>query len=629
MTGPLRILFVCTANIARSPYLELRAKSLIPAEVASFSSAGTHNYPDQPMYAALQAELAARGVVAADHRSRPADLATLSQADLILTATAGHRSDLLAQYPQLARTLFTLSQFIESAQAAKAALTDLSDDPVGSAFRNRTRPRAEGDLSDPYGRGAEAAAACATKADELLDGLAGILARTDRAPEGQPNPTGESTVTDQHEILHRWGVRVPDVLLPRPQIDLSRWAVVACDQFTSQPDYWHKAAERVGDEPSTLNLIFPEAYLEQPDPQSRIAAINKAMVDYLTQGLFDSHAGTAVLVRREIATGVVRWGLIVALDLEQYSWELDARSLIRATEGTILDRLPPRVQIREGAALELPHIMVLIDDPARSVIEPLAARATELRSLYDTELMLNGGRVAGWAVDSVADLNAFAAAIDTLGRGLDPDNPLLFAMGDGNHSFATAKSIWENIKGSVPADEFNDHPARYCLVELENLHDPGLEFEPIHRVLFGATRSQFEAALAEHCGGFELTERDGLAPVMDGITDQSLQRLGFCDANGYGIYTLTDPDASLGLGTLQHAVDDLVEGSSVTVDYIHGSDITEELGRKTGNLGLLLPPVSKHTFFGSIKADGALPRKTFSMGEAQGKRYYLEARSLR
>ena len=423
------------------------------------------------------------------------------------------------------------------------------------------------------------------------------------------------------------GVRVPDVLLPTS--DLHAWAVVACDQFTSQPDYWQQVEATVGEAPSTLRLTFPEVYLDEPEPERRIAAINATMSDYLSEGLFEEHPDTMVLVRRETRHGVVRWGLMVALDLEHYSWEPDARTLIRATEGTILDRLPPRVAIRRNAPLELPHIMVLISDADRAVIEPLIDATERLTQLYDTTLMLDGGRVTGWAIDSPDDVDAVAGGLLRLHQGLDPANPLLFAMGDGNHSFATAKSIWENIKAAIPHELWAEHPARYCLVELENIHDPGLEFEPIHRVLFDTDRATFEAHLADHCASFERVAAAGVGEVLDVIEHPGRQAFGYVDADGAAVYRLKQPAASIAAGTLQRTIDALTAAGEGSVDYIHGVEATEELGRGEGNLGLLLPQVAKHTFFDSIVADGALPRKTFSLGEAQDKRYYLESRVIR
>lgn len=423
------------------------------------------------------------------------------------------------------------------------------------------------------------------------------------------------------------GVRVPDVLLPTS--DLHAWAVVACDQFTSQPGYWQQVEATVGEAPSTLRLTFPEVYLDEPEPERRITAINSAMSDYLGGGLFEEHPDTMVLVRRETRHGVVRWGLMVALDLEHYSWEPDARTLIRATEGTILDRLPPRVAIRRNAPLELPHIMVLISDADRAVIEPLIDATERLTQLYDTTLMLDGGRVTGWAIDSPDDVDAVAGGLLRLHQGLDPANPLLFAMGDGNHSFATAKSIWNDVRESLTEEQRTNYPARYCLVEIENIYDEGLEFEPIHRVLFATDRAAFETELDAHCRSFERAAAVSIDEVLRAIEEPGRQAFGYVDAQGPAIYRLDEPVASIAAGTLQRVIDSLSERGAATVDYIHGADVTEELGRAPGNIGLLLPQVAKDTFFASIVADGALPRKTFSLGEAQDKRYYLEARRIR
>lgn len=427
--------------------------------------------------------------------------------------------------------------------------------------------------------------------------------------------------------LARIGVQVADILLPRADVDLERWAVVACDQYTAQPDYWAAVEDVVGDAPSTLRLIYPEVYLGEPDPSTRIDDINASMRGYLARGLFDTYEKTLLLVRRETATGVVRWGLMVALDLERYSWNADDRTLIRATEGTILDRIPPRKQVRKDAPLELPHIMVLISDAARSVIEPLAAASGALTPVYDTQLMQHGGRVTGWAVPQ-GSLPQVADALAALHDAVDPADPLLFAMGDGNHSFATAKSCWEDIEPTLGEADRATHPARYALVEIENIFDAGLEFEPIHRVLFDTTREDFEDELARHCASFAASPAASVADVMTAVETGTTQTFGYCDATGHATYTLLDPAASIPAGTLQLVIDALVAAGH-EVDYIHGAETTSEIGARDGNVGLFLPAVPKDSFFASIVADGALPRKTFSLGEADDKRYYLEARMIR
>ena len=283
------------------------------------------------------------------------------------------------------------------------------------------------------------------------------------------------------------GFRTPRVLLPQPHVNLKKWAVIACDQYTAEPDYWRDVASAVGDAPSTLNMIFPEAYLESPDAPTRIAQIQASMKRALAEGLLREHEG-AVYVERTVG-GHVRCGLMLELDLEHYDFSSTSQSLVRPTEGTIVARLAPRIAVREHAALELPHILVLIDDPACTVIEPIAAARSTLTPLYSTELMMGGGHVAGFAVgDALAEqatrtLNALASPAAFAARyGVAPGTPvMLFAVGDGNHSLATAKAIWERNKSSVGLG----HPSRWALVEIENIHDSALQFEPIHRLLFG------------------------------------------------------------------------------------------------------------------------------------------------
>lgn len=421
-------------------------------------------------------------------------------------------------------------------------------------------------------------------------------------------------------------VRVPDVLIPAEGVDPATWAVVACDQYTSQPDYWQEVEELVGDKPSTLRLTFPEVYLEDPSTDARILNINATMRKYVDDGLLRTVERSFVLVRRQLPHGTTRWGLMVALDLDAYSWDSSSHTLIRSTEGTIMDRLPPRIRIREDAEIELPHIMVLMSDAQRQVIEPLAAQVDSLTQLYDTDLMQDGGHVTGWAVDG-EHLDAVAEGLTALANTLDPENQLLFAMGDGNHSFATAKSIWEKIKTTLPNSERENHPARYCLVELVNIYDGGITFEPIHRVLFGLSRKDFEAELSRHCATFTVEDCSDVKAVVQGLGGSG-HRFGLCDESGFTLYAVDDPAGAIPAATVQQVINSLVDAGSCTVDYIHGDDVTAELGQQPGNLGLFLPPVAKDTFFDAILRDGALPRKTFSMGEANEKRYYFEARRI-
>ena len=427
--------------------------------------------------------------------------------------------------------------------------------------------------------------------------------------------------------LEKMGLKASDLMIPKKGVDLSKWAVVACDQYTSEKDYWEDVDRIAGKEPSTLRLIFPECYLDDGDGEQRIAAINKTMDSYVKEQLFDTYRDCFFLVKRTCGESC-RWGLMASLDLDRYSWEKDSRSLIRATEGTILSRIPPRKKIRKDAPLEIPHIMVLISDKERSIIEPLADSTDRLKEVYDFELMKNGGHLQAWLVDSDSDKNAVADAFEKLYGALDPSNPLLFAMGDGNHSFATAKSCWEDIKHTLTEEERKKHPARFCLVELENIFDPGLVFEPIHRVLFNVHEDVFLAELEKNAGRIE-TEKVGCRNcIAKRIADQSRQRFGYCTADKHVVVTLEKPVANIAAGTLQKVIDSLI-AKGCSVDYIHGADVTDRLGSGKGNIGLFLPAIDKATFFDTIIKDGALPRKTFSMGEANEKRYYMEARKIR
>ncbi|MDC7228953.1 MAG: DUF1015 domain-containing protein [Sphaerochaetaceae bacterium] len=436
-----------------------------------------------------------------------------------------------------------------------------------------------------------------------------------------------SNVTQQ---LSKVALKRADIMIPKATVDLTKWAVVACDQYTSEPEYWEQVKQLVGENPSTLNLIYPEVYLEEAHPEKRIETINATMKHYIQEDLFNVYKNAFFLVHRTTPSSKIgRWGLLVALDLEQYDYAPDSRSMIRATEGTILSRIPPRKEIRKNAPLELPHIMVLINDEKRSVIEPLAKKKERLPLAYETELMAGGGALKAWVVDTDEDMLKIAESLDGMLDALPQDNPLLYAMGDGNHSLATAKSCWMDIRETLTEEELKEHPARYALVELENIFDEGLEFEPIHRVLFGLDQHTFESELAKACGHFEKEKVSDLKSLDAAINkEDGVQKFGFCDKHGYQVYILTEPKASIAAGTLQLIIDSLLAQKIASVDYIHGKDVTATLGSKDGNIGLILPEVSKSTFFDSIIRDNALPRKTFSMGEAHEKRYYMEARKI-
>ena len=434
-------------------------------------------------------------------------------------------------------------------------------------------------------------------------------------------------MSDINARLEAVGLKAADIMLPKKGTDLSKWAVVACDQYESEKEYWQSASDIVGEAPSTLRLIFPECYLEDNDGDQRIANINASMKKYVDAKLFDTYKESFFLVRRT-CSGVSRWGLMAALDLDRYSWEKGSKTLIRATEGTILSRIPPRKKIRKDAPLEIPHIMVLISDEKRSVIEPLAAKKDKLQSVYDVELMKNGGHLEAWLVNSDEDKENICKAFEKIYAALDKNNPLLFAMGDGNHSFATAKSCWEDIKATLTPEQQKNHPARFCLVELENIFDPGLVFEPIHRVFFNVPEDVFLNELKKNAESISIEEVACRNCIADKIKDQSEQRFGYCVAGKHAVVTLKKPAANIAAGTLQKVIDELVK-QKYNIGYIHGADVTDKQGSEKGNIGIFLPAIDKGTFFETIIKDGALPRKTFSMGEANEKRFYMEARAIK
>lgn len=396
------------------------------------------------------------------------------------------------------------------------------------------------------------------------------------------------------------------------------WAVIACDQHTGEPEYWESARRIAGTQPSTLDLILPEVYLSEGE--ARIPAINAAMDKYLIEVLRE-HKSSMIYLERTLAGGAVRRGLIGCIDLEDYDYTKGATSLVRATEGTVLERIPPRVAIRRGASVELPHVMVLIDDPEKTVIEPIAATAAELPVAYDFNLMLGGGKVRGYMLGEQwqTSINEALAALITpeamRARYGEDYPPLLFAVGDGNHSLATAKAAYEEVKAAL-GDAAAEHPARYALVEIVNLHDDALDFEPIYRVMMGvdpcAVLSELRAYAAALCG------------------NESAQTLEFMYAGGEGELVFEHPAQQLTVGTLQTFIDGYLKAHpEAEVDYIHGEEVTRALGRRPDSIGFIFSGMEKNQLFKTVICDGALPRKTFSMGHAEDKRYYLECRRIK
>lgn len=431
------------------------------------------------------------------------------------------------------------------------------------------------------------------------------------------------------------GLQIPRILLPKSSLDMHKWAVIACDQFTSQPEYWHQVAEIIGDAPSTFHMILPEVYLDTPEEEKRIQTTHTVMQDYLSSDVFTPFEGF-IYVLRSVGQHTRR-GLIVSLDLEHYDFTKGAQTLIRATEGTILERLPPRIRIRKQAALECPHILVLFDDPQDTVFGPLDERVESMQEMYNFDLMLGSGHLRGLAVteQGVQEkiIQALADLVDpevyAQKYGLTPGQhqPLLFAMGDGNHSLATAKAIWEEIKPEVGLD----HPARYALVEIENVHDPALTFEPIHRLLFGLQRDilqEMRAYWGDRLVIHEMISQEQMVAAVNEETDHR-HRVGMISPNGLKLIEIHNPEDNLAVGSLQKFLDAfLEEGGAEKIDYVHGVEVLFDKGSLDGNAGFYVPGMHKSDLFKTVILDGALPRKTFSMGEAKEKRFYMECRQI-
>lgn len=411
-----------------------------------------------------------------------------------------------------------------------------------------------------------------------------------------------------------------DVLLPDfNEYDARKWAVVACDQFTSEPEYWEKAEMCVGDAPSTLKMMLPEVYLSQSE--ERIPAINAEMEKY-TKSILQKHENCMIYVERTQSDESVRRGVVMAVDLECYDYTKGADTLIRATEATVIERIPPRVAIRRGASVELPHVMLLIDDPSKTVIEPLA-EALNTEKIYDFDLMLGGGHITGRLIgdDEKARMSAALDALVTPEAmknkyGDDSLAALLFAVGDGNHSLASAKALYEEIKAEIGADKAAEHPARYALVEVVNIHDDALKFEPIYRIMTGVEPSDVVSALSEY------------AAKLSG--DGAAQTVNYIFGDTKGSIVIENPEQQLTVGTLQKFIDEYIsEHKGGEVDYIHGEDSVEALAKKENSIGFIFDGMEKSQLFKTVIFDGALPRKTFSMGHAVDKRYYLECRKIR
>ena len=431
-------------------------------------------------------------------------------------------------------------------------------------------------------------------------------------------------------------VRVPQILIPKEGTDLCKWSVVACDQFTSQPQYWEDVENIVGDEPSTLRLILPEVYLGDDNEQKKIEDIHAAMKDYVDRDILRALDKGFVLVRRNVGRDNCRNGLVVAVDLEAYEYKKGAGSLIRPTEMTVIERIPPRLKVRQAATLELPHIMLIIDDPECEIIEPLIERRDEFDMVYDTDLMKNGGHISGYLIPQGKQTDEIMNKLEALADPeefkkkykLEKDYPLLnFAVGDGNHSMATAKAAWENIKKELTDAEKETHPARFCLCEIVNIHDKSLCIEPIHRVLFNADENDLIAAAKKY---YEDRGCGFSCGNGDVINDSTTHSFIMCSKSKDKTIKITKPAWGIPVATLQSFFDEYLSSHCDTkIDYIHGDDVVRDLSTKDGNIGFILPEVKKEDLFIGVIKDGVLPRKTFSMGEAYEKRYYMECKAVR
>lgn len=429
------------------------------------------------------------------------------------------------------------------------------------------------------------------------------------------------------KALEEFGLRVPEILLPK-NIDLSTWSVIACDQYTQDKDYWKKVEETAAGKPSTLNLILPEVYLGSPDKADRIKNIRTSMKKYLADGVFDAPKNAFIYLERKTAFGRTRKGLIAQIDLETYEWKPFSKANIRATEATIVERIPPRMEIRRGAQLELPHIMLLVNDKDDILVggnKPADGRAP----VYNGKLMSNGGEITGWALDSAADIQKVTAAVNKIAKKntAADGSTFLFAVGDGNHSLATAKAVWDEYKAAHPDDK--ESSVRYALIEIVNIYDTGLTFEPIHRVIFNIDNNKLIETLASKLGG--TYSEVGSASELDKEVKASWANFGFAYISGGNQkYVLLETKIKeLAVARLQPEIDEFLKTQDkAEIDYIHGSEEVLSLGKKDNSVGILLPPIAKDSFFETINGRGPLPRKSFSMGEADEKRFYLECRRL-
>lgn len=403
-----------------------------------------------------------------------------------------------------------------------------------------------------------------------------------------------------------------NILLPK-NADMTAWSVVACDQFTSEPEYWERVYNIVADKPSTLRMILPEAELSVKDPEVEREKIYSVMENYLNSGIFEEYKDSYIYIERKLSSGVVRRGIVGMIDLEAYDWLESSVTPIRATEHTVENRLPPRVQVREKAIIEMPHIMIFVDDPENHVLSSVERGD----KLYDFEFMQNGGHITGWLVSDNAKVDSAFSKLsekDELIKKYKTDaNPIIFAVGDGNHSIAAAKKYWNSVKSEIPEEEWKSCPARYALTEIVNIHDEAISFEPIHRALFNTDNSKFLEAAEKF--------------------------FAECIGNGREVCFIAGGEKKvLNIGKL--TIGQLIEKCDVLckqyiseyggyVDYIHGDDECASMASCDNCAGILLPTMEKSELFTSVLSSGPFPKKSFSIGHGPDKRYYLECRAIK
>ena len=439
-----------------------------------------------------------------------------------------------------------------------------------------------------------------------------------------------------HQRLLNIGIGLPDILLPNKSVDLEKWAVVACDQFTSEPEYWADVEGIVGDKPSTLHLILPECFLG--NDENNVARIHKRMKSYLESDIFDPLTPAVHLIERcfsgKQTQRPARTGILMILDLEQYDYHADSTSIIRPTEGTIVERIPARKQIRRDAPVELPHILVLLDDPQRTVVEPLVNVMKQTEPLYSFQLMKDGGCLSSYRIEDPDSVEKTVTAFEQLAEpSFDKtksgsDHPFFLAVGDGNHSLAAAKEVWRDIKQNLPADKKGDHPARYALVEIVNLYDDGIIFEPIHRILYNTDIDTFLNFCGGICGGQVDFVKDADQVLARMRNQNSHSIAGFCGAKKAGFFDFNFENAAETIAKIQGIIDSFLETHAGDIDFVHDLETVLSKGQEKNSMALIMPAFLKSSFFSYLTKNGCYPRKSFSLGESQEKRYYMEARRI-